>query len=334
MCAPFVLRTFPPRAGETLSARSIAASFRSRGDQYFWSSTADVARPSALREASERCAPVIARLFLSLVLQPLPPGEAERRLPDKGPFARILNGDLLIAVWLAIFCGGVRNTPRIRDASATTVFVTGFRQRFARPLRTSFTTCGRTPPAGRVLATPCYPRSLPYSIQLCFATSRRVSAEPFATRRFFWALIRRPSDQRISTVIQHVLLRMSSGCLSEPGFEGFREGFQGWLAQGVPPLHPLADISLRERGNLALREGDGMLPPLIPLLKEGDVHRPLHLWMLALRGRNLDAWPPPSLGDDGWGMCTAHVCFALDSRPLRSGMTGRLGGHLYGLSRM
>ncbi len=48
------------------------------------SSTADVARPSALREAScERCAPVIARLFFSLMLQPLPPGEAERRVPDR-----------------------------------------------------------------------------------------------------------------------------------------------------------------------------------------------------------------------------------------------------------
>jgi len=63
------------------------------GGRCFLSSTADVARPSALREAwCERSAPVIARLFLSLVLQPLPPDDAERRVPGRGPFARILNG--------------------------------------------------------------------------------------------------------------------------------------------------------------------------------------------------------------------------------------------------
>ena len=132
--------------------------------QVLWSSTADVARPSALREATERCAPVIARLFLSLVLQPLPPGEAERRLPDKRPFARILNGDLLIAVWLAIFWRSPQYPPHPRRFSDN-----GLRNRvsaaFRPSSRTSFTTCGRTPPAGRVLAAPVLPRSLPYSIQ-------------------------------------------------------------------------------------------------------------------------------------------------------------------------
>ena len=89
----------------------------------------------------------------------------ERRVPGRGPFARILNGRSLrgplkllpsavkavengvrvplaclrgtwglSSVWLA-FVGGVRHTLRIRGSSATTLLVTGFRPRFVRLLR-------------------------------------------------------------------------------------------------------------------------------------------------------------------------------------------------------
>ncbi len=181
------------------------------------SSTADVARPSALREAScERSAPVIARLFFSLVLQPLPPGEAERRVPDREtvrpnlertdspallPLDSVsMRNNLGLARSPFVPRIGVRGRPRAFPAragetegpqgggrppsgllslaepayaprpspAATTVLMTGFRQRFVRPLRRLSRLVAGTA-GGSCVGDPVLPRSLPvYLIQLSF----------------------------------------------------------------------------------------------------------------------------------------------------------------------
>ncbi len=209
------------------------------------SSTADVARPSALREAScERCAPVIARLFLSLALQPLPPGEAERRVPDKRPFARTLNGQTPPR-YSPLDSGSPRNNlglarsplgPRVRgndigegvrrlacfrwrsqqyaprpSPTATTVFVTGFRQRFARPYRRLSRLVAGTA-GGSCVGDPVSSRSLPvYPIQLSFFLPRvRRLRDPRARRFFvFGALVRWLSDRRLMFILLHMLRESS-----------------------------------------------------------------------------------------------------------------------------
>ena len=185
----------------------------------FCSSTADVARPSALRGAwCERSAPVIARLFLSLVLQPLPPDDAERRVPDRetvrpnlertdspallpldsGSFrnnlgfarspldSRLRGNDVgrASAVWLA-FVGGAS----VCSASEPYSY-NGLRNRVSAAFRpssqTSFMTCGGHRRWIRVLAAPCRPaRGLFTFIQLSFAASFERLRRPFTTRRFF-----------------------------------------------------------------------------------------------------------------------------------------------------
>ncbi len=60
------------------------------------------------------------------------------------------------------------------SASATTVIVTGFLAAFRPSSQTSFTTCGETPPAGRVLAPPCYPARCRITLFGCvLAASKR-----------------------------------------------------------------------------------------------------------------------------------------------------------------
>ena len=183
--------------------------------KYFWSNTADVARPSALREAScERCAPVIARLFLSLVLQPLPPGDAERRVPDRetvrpnlertdspallpsgfrfspeqpgfGAFPLISRGGRPPSGLLSLAEPAYAPRP---SPAATTVLITGFRQRSARLFRRLSRLVAGTA-GGPCVGDPVLPRSLPYSIQFFCSVFERLR-RPFPTRRFFWSLRR------------------------------------------------------------------------------------------------------------------------------------------------
>ena len=121
--------------------------------------------------------------FLSLVLQPLPPGDAERRAPDRetvrpglertGSPALVPSGfrSLPGTTWVwhvpplssRTFPPRARATGRLSgggrppsgllslaepayaphpSTTATTVFVTGFRQRFVPSYQTSFRTCG------------------------------------------------------------------------------------------------------------------------------------------------------------------------------------------------
>ena len=96
------------------------------------------------------------------------------------------------------------------STSATTVFVTGFRQRFVPSSQTSLRTCGghrRRAVCWRPHARPARCRTLfNFSLQRL----RKVELDLFATRRFFvsGALVPlglRVTDLRILVIIQHML---------------------------------------------------------------------------------------------------------------------------------
>ena len=112
-------------------------------------------------QAPPRCSPLDSGFIqnnLGLARSPF----VLRTFPPRAGATRRLSRRRASAVWLA-FVGGVRSTLRIRDATATTLFVTGFRPRFARLPGLSAGTVGGTvcwplrvaPPAARLPLFSC-----------------------------------------------------------------------------------------------------------------------------------------------------------------------------------
>ncbi len=249
--------------------------------KYFWSSTADVARPSALREASERGAPSSLDSFLSLVLQPLPPDDAERRVPDREtvrPGLERTDSPALVPSGFRFspeqpgfgtfpLCpsdispasGGNPKVVRGRASAVWLAFVggagicsapehysdNGLRNRVSAAFRPVFSDVSQdlwwAPPAGRVLATPCRPARCRTLFNF-FAASLKGCARPLSTRRFFFS--GRWSDgPRISAylLLYHICCGYVKCLVSEPGITGIC-GLAGfWLC--VNPLRSLRSAS-------------------------------------------------------------------------------------------
>ena len=201
-------------------------------------------RPSGKHRVKE-VPPSSLDSFLSLVLQPLPPDDAERRVPDR----ETVRPNLERTDSPALLPSGFRfspeqpgfgafpsGSPRARERhwggrppsgllslaepayaprpspTATTVFVTGFRQRFVPSSQTSLRTCGGHRRWIRVLAAPCRPARGLFTLFSClFSASRpKVARSPGAAMfRFSGAPFRWPSDRRLLFILLHMLRESS-----------------------------------------------------------------------------------------------------------------------------